>query len=86
MRPYVAEKVYNKMQSFKWAPCETKQDLRFIETKSNKVASLNKNCFKGYFCYKTILCHKAALDVQLMIFLREEKMFRSRYIEIVLFL
>ena len=68
MRPYVAEKVYNKMQSFKWAPCETKQDLRFIETKSNKVASLNKNCFKGYFCDKTILCHKAALDVQLMTF------------------
>ena len=33
---------------------------------------------KGYVRYKMILYHKAALDVQLMIFLFEEKiMFRS---------
>ena len=28
---------------------------------------------KGYLCYKTIFCHKIALDAQLMIFLFEIK-------------
>ena len=33
---------------------------------------------KSYPCYKSIFCHKVALDVQL-IFLFEEKMFRSQH-------
>ena len=33
---------------------------------------------KSYLCYKSIFCHKVALDVQL-IFLFEEKMFRSQH-------
>ena len=41
---------------------------------------------KGYPRYKTILCQKVALDVQLMNFLSENKMFRSRDIEIFVFL
>ena len=42
--------------------------------------------FKGYLRYKTILCHRAALDIELMIFLFEEKiMFLSRDTEIFVF-
>ena len=41
---------------------------------------------KGYLCYRTILCHKVVLDVQSMNFLFEEKMFRSRDIETLVFL
>ena len=42
---------------------------------------------KGYLRDKTILCHKAAIDAQLMDFLFEEKiMFRSQDIEIFVFL
>ena len=38
---------------------------------------------KGYLCYKIIFCYKLALDIQLMIFLFEEKMFFfSRYLDI----
>ena len=42
---------------------------------------------KGHLCYKTVLCHKVALDLYLKIFfLFEEKiMFRSRDMEILLF-
>ena len=45
-----------------------------------------QKCIKGYLRYKTILCHKAALDARLMNFLFEEKMFHSRDIEIFVFL
>ena len=42
---------------------------------------------KGQILYKSILSHKTALDVQLMNFLFDEKiMFRSRDIEIFVFL
>ena len=43
---------------------------------------------KGYLRYKTVLCHKVALDVQLMNFfyLKKKKMFRSRDTEIFVFL
>ena len=42
---------------------------------------------EGYLHYKTILCHKVALDVQLMNFLFEEKiMFHSPDIQIFVFL
>ena len=42
---------------------------------------------KGQIFYKSILSHKTALDVQLMNFLFDEKiMFRSRDIEIFVFL
>ena len=33
---------------------------------------------KGYLCSKTIFCNKVALDVQLMNFFFEEKMFCSQ--------
>ena len=46
---YVAVYVYNKMQSFiQKAMREIKKDFRFIETKSNKVVPLNKNCYTKY--------------------------------------
>ena len=36
--------------------------------------------FKGHLRYKTIFCHRVALDVYILIFLFEEKMFRFRNI------
>ena len=42
---------------------------------------------KGYLCYKIIFCHKLALDIQLMIFLFEEKImfFFSGYLDFCVF-
>ena len=41
------------------------------------LTSLVNFLFKGYLRYKSIFCHKVALDVQSMNSLFEEKMFRS---------
>ena len=45
------------------------------------------NLFKGYHCYKTILCHKAVLDVQLMNFFiwRKSNVSFSRYQDFCVF-
>ena len=52
----------------------------------NKLLNHLQYEFEGYLRIKTILCHKAALDIELMIFLFEGKiMFRSRDIEIFVF-
>ena len=46
-----------------------------------------KKMFKGYLRYKTILCHKAALDVQLMNFFiwRKNNVLFSRYRDFCVF-
>ena len=54
-------------------------DQNLLETLENATQIKNNHYIKGYLCYKTIFCHKVALDAKLTNFLFEVKiMFCSR--------
>ena len=49
------------------------KDQRFVNCAAWYMEGAPRAPFKDYLHHKTILCHKVALDVQLMNFLFEEK-------------
>ena len=72
---------------FSWIPFSSESPTIIIFLFSNCSFVSSAWVFKGYLRYKTILCHKVALDVQLMnIFIwRKKNISFSRYREFYVF-